>query len=578
MYQKIGFFILAALVSIILGVMLPINLIQWTLKYAGYYFIFGIVFLWCLLFFKQYSKKLLTFLRRHYAGLLLAFFIVTTIFVNSPPQFKVLGDESNLVGTSMSMYYDKIISLPEAGFFDDNLAYAQYTSRIDKRSLLFPFLTSVVHTLLGYSAENGFVVNFFASVGLLFLFYLFVERFFSGYYAIVSILLFASVPNFVIWSASSGMETLNVFFFVLTFYVFHQFLMKPDKDRAEFLFVTLVLLSICRYESFAVSCLVFCFVPFFLKRNVVEKFSLITLSIPFMFLPMIWQRMIFNDQPIIHGDLKHTTVQNVFEAYNLKYLILNSLSNVKVLLGLDPYYGFSLCLSVVAILGMFVGIGYILRNFRTMRRDVVCMVSLAGLTFIFEAVVISGYRWGDLSDATINRVAIIFIPYMSFLAVYAISIMTRHVGEFRKPALILVGVFHLFFMWPHGFAQQIIYQMDLPIEYKKVMTYITSEFKNESLLIVSDTPNLYVINKYSSVKHSYLDNERNRVSILQALGSQYDRVLVFQRYLRQGDIPLLGSKIKDKLRLKYVKSIPSTSLTYIKIFTLLKPQEITEGS
>ena len=166
MKQIIGL-VLIIIASILLGILPAKKNTLFLFEYTGYYFILVSFFLWLIYLFRLYLTKLKSILLEHWSGLLFSTIIMVLIFCIAPPRFKVLSDETNLVGISMAMYQSKKASLPLRGY---NVDYREpeYFSKIDKRPIFYPFLISVVHTLRGYSAYNGFIVNFFCGILTLF--------------------------------------------------------------------------------------------------------------------------------------------------------------------------------------------------------------------------------------------------------------------------------------------------------------------------------------------------------------------------------------------------------------------------
>ncbi len=94
-------------VSILAGILPSKKYILILFEYTGYYFIFVTFFLWIIYLFKLYFVKLKSIFLNHYAGLLLSTILIVFIFCIAPPKFKVLSDETNLIGISMAMYQSK---------------------------------------------------------------------------------------------------------------------------------------------------------------------------------------------------------------------------------------------------------------------------------------------------------------------------------------------------------------------------------------------------------------------------------------------------------------------------------------
>ncbi|HVU23248.1 MAG TPA: hypothetical protein VHE13_03920, partial [Opitutus sp.] len=72
--------------------------------------------------------------------------------------FKILMDEVMLLGTSMSLHFDRTALVAMRGN-DIQGAFQLLGGQLDKRPLFHPFLLSVLHDLTGYRPENAFVLN-----------------------------------------------------------------------------------------------------------------------------------------------------------------------------------------------------------------------------------------------------------------------------------------------------------------------------------------------------------------------------------------------------------------------------------
>ncbi len=72
--------------------------------------------------------------------------------------FKIIMDELMLLGTSMSMHFDRLVLTPTRGN-DVQGAFVILDGMMDKRPLFFPFLLSLLHDLTGYRPANAFILN-----------------------------------------------------------------------------------------------------------------------------------------------------------------------------------------------------------------------------------------------------------------------------------------------------------------------------------------------------------------------------------------------------------------------------------
>ena len=238
-----------ALAAIGAGFFLPQEWLIPAFNHSGYYFMFALCLLWTVLVINNLKKEFFARIKKHGPALLLAIGLTFLIFHLSPPKFKILADETNLIATSMAMHYNKTVAMPVEGTAISYFNFDYHSQSINPRPLLYPFVTSLFHSLLGYSAYNGMAVNFVLGVGILFLMYMLCALLFSRFWGMVAMILTASFPIFVFWVTSSGFETINLFFILMVVLTLYLFLQSRDTRHAELFLCSLIMLSHCRYES-----------------------------------------------------------------------------------------------------------------------------------------------------------------------------------------------------------------------------------------------------------------------------------------------------------------------------------------
>jgi hypothetical protein len=490
------------------------------------------------------------------------------IFCIAPPKFKVLSDETNLIGVSMAMHQSKKASLPLKGF---NLEYKkpEYNSVIDKRPLLFPLLVSFVHSVRGYSADNGFVVNFIAGVGVLFIFYLFIYTHFSRIYGLLSILMFASLPGFVTWATSSGFETLNLFFIIFTIFLFNKVITTRSIHHAELLLLTLVLVSQCRYESIIFTIAIFFLVPMLFNKETISEFSIITFITPILFIPVIWSPRLYADLPDINR-VGTTLIQvpSLYDAFRFTNLIENTRQNLIALLGLDPYLGFSPLISLMAIGGFFLLTKKMIFSYRRTSLEFKTMWFFGVATFCLLYIIQFSFYRGDLTIFTQNRFATVYIPYILFAAIFFVHSILNKANGNKINLVVLFFVFHLLFFWPFGSQQRFVNVGSLPYEYNKTLMYLKENFNNNTnLLIIAERPNIYIIHYRGAVDFSFANQNMDKIKNI--YNKEFDHVLVLQKIDYKTQTPLDWNEIEGTYRLKKLSDIKLTQSTYLKISEIM---------
>lgn len=163
--------------------------------------------------------------------------------------FKILADETLLLGTSMGMHYERSAAYPIRAS-DVQGPFQILQNIIDKRPLFYPFLVSLAHDLTGYRPANAFYVNTvlgFVFLGLLALIGRKVAK--SDWAAVLLVLLFAGLPLYAQQMKGGGFELLNLVMLASVLLLAIRYAERRDERTLEALCYAAVLLSFTRYES-----------------------------------------------------------------------------------------------------------------------------------------------------------------------------------------------------------------------------------------------------------------------------------------------------------------------------------------
>ncbi len=553
-----------AVVSFSAGFFLPIETLKVVYSSYAYYFLFLSFLLWVVLIARVYMKNLRVIAGRHYVGIIMSVVIVTAIFFMSPPRFKILNDEAELVGISMMMHESKISSTPIQGYYYGDSANLRRELNVNKRPLLFPFLTSLVHSVFGYSAYHGFVVNYLCGILILLFVYGFISKTFSRSYGAIAVLIFSGCPIFVFWITSSGFETVNLLFIIFTFLFFYQFLQEKKIDNLELLILTLILLAQCRYESLLFMILILFLLPYLAGRKHVLQYSYVIYLVPVLLIPMLWQRRLFDAvAPLIveQGPSQFEIPAQVFSVGNF---LSNIPQNIFVLTGLDSNFGFTPVLFVLSLAGVCLLARKKLTDPPEMSSTYNGILLFGISTFILMIGIISSYYWGNFQYHLSNRFAIVFLPYMVFSAIFCLDSIERKTRKPCKLFLITFFILHLLFYWPYGAHQKNLKTLPLPKEYQKVLSYLETEYKDpRNTLIISERPNLYVIHQYGAVSFEYANSHAREIMI--ALSRYYDHIVVLQNCSQKKGIVMDGSRLHGRFRIQEKQKLNISMSSYVRI-------------
>ena len=570
MTKRIIIFVAVTAIALSVGLFCPGQWLIRSFHHAGYYFILISFFLWLVVFIRLFHRQTLPFLKKHWQGLLITFAVTGLIFTISPPQFKILADESNLIGVSMSMYQNKTISIPAQGL---NLEYEKFrpASIVNKRPILYPFIVSIFHAILGYSPYNGFIVNFICGAFILFLFYVFISLFYSRYLAILSILIFAAFPIFGIWITSSGFEGLNLLFIIFFFLIYYRFLQTRDAATAELLFLTLVLLMQCRYESLIFGIVFLTLIKDLVRKDLVKQYSFFAYITPLLIVPILWQRRIFLNasEPV---RMNSNLMETLGHGFHLQSFLTNLSRNIFTFSGIDPNYGFILIVSILSVFGGYLLIKEAVTKSGEMTSQMRYVVLTGAIMFILLFLIYSFYQWGNFNLPISNRLAIVFVPFFVFATIHCFQ---RILGNVQINAKIFLFVFwslNLVYFWPYTSNQKIVHTLELTCEYNQVLNYLHHNYDTpkEKILLISDRPSLYFIYGYGSIDFAYANAREAEID--NYYSSYYNRILVLQRCLTETKAPLDNNKLNSGYKLIKTDKIKikCSSNTYIRLSEVLE--------
>jgi hypothetical protein len=216
----------------------------------------------------------------------------TILLVHETPGFKIIMDEIMLLGTSMSMHFDRSAVTPLRGN-DVQGAFMLMDGIVDKRPLFFPFLLSVLHDLSGYRPSNVFVLN--GVLGYVFLWLVsVVGRLMAGRPgAWFSVLLFAGLPLLSQNALGGGFELLNLVMALATLLSAVRFVQRRDENSLSLLVLCALLLCQTRYESVLIAAPAALLILWVWKQEGRLILSWPVVFAPLLMLPAAWQLQIF---------------------------------------------------------------------------------------------------------------------------------------------------------------------------------------------------------------------------------------------------------------------------------------------
>jgi hypothetical protein len=377
----------------------------------SYYIMLGVCIVWilnALRLCKQNKYLLNRLVLSRWKGLAICLLITVSLCSAVQPHFRVLDDETSLLGVSNSLAREhKARGVTQAKYSlgRDYVVLEQYAP---KRPLLFPFLVHLTHLIRGQQWQNGFLLNSILLFACLALVYLALRYKLDEWGAMAGVLLLLSNPVFIINARSSGFDFLSTFVFLLSLVGVYIFLRKPSPASFGFLWGTLLMFSHIRYENTYLFVLVITFLVVLkaCHKEFMQKNIRLLAWTPMLLLPYIWQ--IYLSKSFFGDGL-------VPRAFGLDYLLTNTKHFVSSQADLLSIFNTALsdfAIPATAIIGAWM----LYRGFRrvlnfdndTDRQFFMLLLVASGI----HLLILLSFYFGDITLTYMQR---IYLPIFSLL-------------------------------------------------------------------------------------------------------------------------------------------------------------------
>ncbi|MDD3146479.1 MAG: glycosyltransferase family 39 protein [Candidatus Riflebacteria bacterium] len=473
-----------------------------------WYFVAAALFVWL----QQLFTRLPTYevlnngIRRHALPIVTAFALTVAGFLASPPDFRILADETNLLGMSMAMYDDHACYNPTQA-----VSYYHGMNRVisrvtDMRPGGFPFMVSALHSLTGYRGSNAFAVNAIAGFLSMLLLYYLVQMPFGRFWGITAMLLLASYPVFLLYMTSAGFEVFNLMTALIFLVLLDRFIRRPAASSAESMLLLLPLLAQTRYES---ALAVLCALPVvFLRLPAAEyaHFSLRLVIWPLLFMPAAWLRLVTFSQQAFQ-------VKEIDQAFGFDLFVKNIQKALPFFTGSERAYGMVPVITFFAVAGLV----WLLLDWQLRRQSAKdplasasfsadqSMLLFSALFFALHAAARFAYFWGDMTLQYTSRLGIIFLPVLVFLSVYLMRRLTNLFALGKNWAV--VGAFLLLIhCWPVAGQNLAVRDILFFREFKTVREFLQREYPDKKdYIVVTEQSNALVPLRYNSFSVGHLN-------------------------------------------------------------------------
>lgn len=518
--------------------------------------------------------------KNNYVALLLALVIVAAIAAAIPAEYRILADETNLLGTATAMFDHHQCYNPTQVLYYFHGMDRTIESVVDMRPAFYPFQVYLAHTLLGYDPANGFVVNLLAGFLIFVLLYALIEPYFGKGAAALAMLLLAAFPLLVMYMRSCGFETVNLLWVMILVVSCRFFLQHRDAASAEMVFLVLPLLAQTRYESVLA---VFCVAPLLLYCLPGKEYARLgwrTLLLPLLFLPVAWLR-------IITFSSKAFQVSSVDQAFGFDLLLNNLRQAFLFFAGAQRQYGMVSLIGLLALAGLFKLCFDLVGGRRLFTADPLrkgeqkpqnCRQSQDGnglgpmLFLITSLTLVHGlarfsYYWGNLTLQYTSRLGVVFLPLLAFLAVYFLHSLLQ-LRFLRLHWLFLGALALIMHGWPVAANNLAVRDIFYYREFKSVQGFLERNYPEKSdYFIISDLANLYTPFRYSALYTGYAAAYPHEIKA-QLERRTYRFALVIQKINISNGKPVAASELGTQFPLKKLYETQLNASEFIRISRL----------
>lgn len=342
------------------------------------------------------------------------------LLVHEAYGFKILMDEAMLLGTSMSMHFDKTALVPMRGN-DIQGAFQLLSGQLDKRPLFQPFLVSVLHDLTGYRPENVFVLNSVLTVLLLALAHRLGAKLAGPWAGALAVLLLTSLPLLAQNATGGGFEVLNLVMILATMLLGLRWLEQRDAARLNAFCLSGLLLANTRYESvlFLLPVALLVLLGWWQERRPV--LSWLFVFTPLCLLPYALHNKMFR----VRASSWELGSQPGFEKpFALSYVPDNFQHALNFFFDTSGEQSNSLLLSVLGFIAVPFFVLWLAKTLRAVRTAApgAQMVAVFGLGFAAHTALMMVYFWGRFDDPVIRRLS---LPLNLALVVAVVTVTTQ---------------------------------------------------------------------------------------------------------------------------------------------------------
>ncbi len=574
--KRLWLFCLSALLALVLGFfsLSGATAIIFVSK-AGFWFILCAFVLWVVALWQSLAsgRKLLAFSEIDWLSHLLVLACTLVLLVHESFGFKIIMDEIMLLGTSMSMHFDKTVLTPMRGN-DIQGSFELMDGIMDKRPLFFPFLASLVHDLAGYRPSNVFFLN-----GILTALFLTLLNIFGGLMAgrqggWLAVLLFTGLPLLGHNATGGGFELLNLVMIVSTLLLSARWLEKKDETSLTAMCFSAILLIQTRYESVVLAMPVFALVlwVWFRERRIILSWSVVLA--PLLLIPYPLQHRIFS---LRESTWELASRPGYEKPFSFGYIPENLQHAVVFFFSPPNEQPSSLVFSVLGWVAVPFALLMLSKQLQQFRALSSIEASCTAFTFGFIAhfLLMLCYFWGKFDDPVIRRLS---LPEHLWLLSAILIVIPQF---FRTPKsrwiLVCLAAMGIFALGVPAMSLHAYSQAYLPGRETAWRRHFMAEQARRDYLMIDNDCTLWVTHQISSTP--VLQAKRRREALIfHTKNHTFANIFVFQRLNVDPETGKLSLREGDDLGSEFsLETVKEERLQYLTISRISRVVGIKQG-
>lgn len=401
----------------------------------GYWNILALFILFCVIVAKTYFDDIQTWFRQRSNWIVIAIVVFATIFIYSREGggFKITFDEHTISNVSKSLHLDRVAVFKESSF-----PKIDETASVDKRPLLFPFLTATIHDIFGYRISNVFYLNGFLTAVFLLLLYICGSKLYNPRTGWLAIALACSTPIISQNSSGGGLEVVNLVGIFSCFLLALRYSEKPySLDRYSSLIVAVALFSHARYESpfLVIPVILVIFINWIRLKSI--QLTWIAVLVPFTFITIAWQHIYANSR------LDFKQLESESDAFfSLSYMSDNLGHAANFLFASNKFTASAPIVSVLGVIGLIALIALNATRGKEWANEFKCLfvAQIFGLAILAEFILVLGFSYGQLDNPMVTRLGMPFIALTIISAALTLSILATVVPKSRLVVFSMIAI------------------------------------------------------------------------------------------------------------------------------------------